>query len=145
MAARPHTRPCPELGDESWLRFGVARVLEAVGSGRGFLQEHGPRFTNTPGRTNYFYSPASTRRRDLAIGVNLALIARTATLPACLTGRDSRADLLLLYEDRLENHHRVINTAEDRRREQRTAQLLDWVAAVGRPVSSLLLIARRAT
>lgn len=81
VAASPHTRPCPELGDESWLRFGVARVLEAVGSGRGFLQEHGPRFADTPGRTNYFYSLASTRRRDLAIGVNLALAARTASLP----------------------------------------------------------------
>lgn len=80
VAASPHTRPCPELGDEQWLRLGVARVLEAVGSGRGFLQEHGPRFADTPGRTNYFYSLASTRRRDLAISVNLALIARS-TLP----------------------------------------------------------------
>ena len=79
-AASPHTRPCPEFTDEQWLRLGVSRVLEAVGSGRAFLQEHGPRFADTPGRTNYFYSLASERRRDLALGVNLALIART-TLP----------------------------------------------------------------
>ncbi len=59
VAASLHARPCPELSDESWLRSGVARVLEAVGSGRGFLQEHGPRFADTPGRTNYFYSLAN--------------------------------------------------------------------------------------
>ena len=54
-------------------------------------------------------------------------------------------NLLLLYESRLENHHGVINTAEDRRREQRSARFLDFAAAAGRPVSSLLLVARRAT
>ena len=80
VAASPHTRPCPELTDEQWLRLGLARVLEPVESGRAFLQEHGPRFADTPGRTNYFYSLASERRRDLALGVNLALIAQT-TVP----------------------------------------------------------------
>jgi hypothetical protein len=80
VAASPHTRPCPEFSDEQWLRLGLARVLEPVASGRAFLQEHGPRFADTPGRTNYFYSLASERRRDLARGVNLALLART-TVP----------------------------------------------------------------
>ena len=80
VAASPHTRPCPEFTDEQWLRLGLARVLEPVPSGRAFLQEHGPRFTDLPGRTNYFYSLASERRRDLALGVNLALIAQT-TVP----------------------------------------------------------------
>ena len=80
VAACPQTRPCPEFPDEPWLRLGLARVLEAVESGRAFLQEHGPRFADTPGRTNYFYALASERRRDLVCAVNVALIAR-ATLP----------------------------------------------------------------
>ena len=80
VAASPHTRPCPEFTDERWLRLGLARVLEPVPSGRAFLQEHGPRFADLPGRTNYFYSLASERRRDLALDVNLALIAQT-TVP----------------------------------------------------------------
>ncbi len=80
VATSPHTRPCPEFSDEPWLRLGIRRVLEAVESGRAFLQEHGPRFADTPGRTNYFYSLASSRRRDLAHGVNLALLARTTWL-----------------------------------------------------------------
>ncbi len=78
VAASPHTRPCPELTDEQWLRLGLMRVLEPVESGRAFLQEHGPRFADTPGRTNYFYSLGSERRRDLVCGVNLALIAKAA-------------------------------------------------------------------
>ena len=73
-AASPHTRPCSEFTDEQWLRLGLARVLEPVESGRAFLQEHGPRFADTPGRTNYFYSLASERRRDLALGVNPELL-----------------------------------------------------------------------
>ena len=77
VAASPQTRPCPEFTDEQWLRLGLARVLEPVQSGRAFLQEHGPRFADLPGRTNYFYALASARRRDLALGVNLALIAQT--------------------------------------------------------------------
>ena len=80
VAASPHTRPCPEFTDEQWLRLGLTRVLEPVESGRAFLQEHGPRFADAPGRTNYFYSLASERRRDLACGVNLALIGQ-ATMP----------------------------------------------------------------
>ena len=80
VAASPQARPCPEFSDEQWLRLGIGRVLESVVSGRAFLQEHGPRFDDTPGRTNYFFSLASERRRDLALGVNLALIAQN-TVP----------------------------------------------------------------
>lgn len=80
VATSPHTRPCPEFSDEQWLRLCLSRVLEPVESGRAFLQEHGPRFADTPGRTNYFYSLASPRRRDLAQGVNLALLAKTTWL-----------------------------------------------------------------
>ena len=78
VAASAYTRPCPEFSDEQWLRLGLHRVLEPVESGRAFLQEHGPRFKDTPGRSNYFYSLASERRRDLARDVNLELIARAA-------------------------------------------------------------------
>ena len=40
--------PCPEFPDEDWLRAGVLRSLEDVPSGRGFLQEHGPRLKTRP-------------------------------------------------------------------------------------------------
>lgn len=69
-----HWRPCPELPDEDWLLLNLHRVLEAVPSGRAFLQEHGPRFRRQPSRTNYFGSLASGRRAALAADVNLALI-----------------------------------------------------------------------
>jgi len=78
VADSPNTRPCPEFSDEAWLRLGLQRVLEPVESGRAFLQEHGPRFADTPGRSNYFYALHSERRRDLARDVNLALIAAAA-------------------------------------------------------------------
>lgn len=79
-AASPHARPCPEFPDEDWVRLGVQRVLETVPSGRAFLQEHGPRFENTPGCSNYFASLRSPRRRDLAEDLNERLIA-SAGLP----------------------------------------------------------------
>lgn len=60
--ASPHTRACPELPDAEWVHIGVQRVLEEVPSGRGFLQEHGPRFTQAPKISNYFSSLHSARR-----------------------------------------------------------------------------------
>src|SRR5271156_4158228 len=74
-AASSNTYPCPEFSDDQWLRVGIQRVLEPVTSGRAFLQEHGPRFLQPPGRAIYFYSLHSSRRCDLARDVNLALIA----------------------------------------------------------------------
>jgi hypothetical protein len=55
-------------------------------------------------------------------------------------------NLLLCYEQELEDRHQVKNTAEDERRSQR----IDWavlscVKMGGGPISSLLLAARRAT
>jgi hypothetical protein len=73
-AGSKHWRPCPELPDEDWLLLNLHRVLEAVPSGRAFLQEHGPRFRRQPSRANYFDSLASGRRAALAGEVNLALI-----------------------------------------------------------------------
>jgi len=66
--------PCPEFPDDAWMHLGTQRVLEASESGRGFLQEHGLRFENTPGYNNYFASLRSERRRDLAREVNWNLI-----------------------------------------------------------------------
>jgi hypothetical protein len=63
--ASKHTRPCPELSDELWVRAGILRVLEEVPSGRGFLQRHGPRLESTPKVSNYFSSLHSTRRADV--------------------------------------------------------------------------------
>jgi hypothetical protein len=67
--------PCPEFPDDEWLRMGVQRVLEASESGRGFLQEHGLRFENSPSYATYFASLRSPRRCDLAREVNLSLIS----------------------------------------------------------------------
>ena len=60
----------PRVPDEDWLRLGIRRVLEQVGSSRAFLPEHGPSFRYQPTRANYFEALASERRRDLASAVN---------------------------------------------------------------------------
>ena len=74
VEASPHAWNCPGFSDAQWLRFGLTRVLEPVQSGRGFLQEHGPRLDAPPKLRTYFDSLGSERRRDLLCGVNLALI-----------------------------------------------------------------------
>ena len=73
--ASPHARPCPEFPDEQCLRLGVQRVLEASESGRAFLQEHGRRFADAPGHSNYFAALHSSRRGAMLRDVNLGLIA----------------------------------------------------------------------
>ena len=60
--ASKHTYPCPEISDAAWVRLGIQRVLEEVPSGRGFLQEHGPRFDLSLKWSNYFSSLRSARR-----------------------------------------------------------------------------------
>ena len=65
--------PCPQFGDEDWLKMGVQRALEEVQSGRAFLQEHGIRFPNPPKLSNYFESLKSPRRGQLAQEANLAV------------------------------------------------------------------------
>ena len=54
-------------------------------------------------------------------------------------------NLMVLYEQRLERDRSITNIAEDERREKRTIELTRVAARAGRPVSSLLLNARRAT
>jgi hypothetical protein len=61
----PDARPCPEFSDEDYVRFGVERVLASAESGRGFLQEHGPRLGNAPTQSNYFATLHSPRRCTL--------------------------------------------------------------------------------
>src|SRR5512133_3012930 len=73
-AASPHTRPCPEFSDEDCLHLGIQRVLETSESGRAFLQEHGVRFENTPGHSNYFAALNSQRRGEVISDVHAALI-----------------------------------------------------------------------
>src|SRR5579872_3417872 len=73
-AASAAARPCPELSDENWIRLGLQRVLESSPSGRGFLQEHGPRFEGTPKLSNYFASLHSERRLAVLQDVNWALL-----------------------------------------------------------------------
>lgn len=72
--ASPNTRPCPELSDSEWIRIGIQRVLEDVPSGRGFLQEHGPRFAQIPKHSNYFSSLHSARRGAVLEDVSIALL-----------------------------------------------------------------------
>lgn len=60
--ASKHAYPCPEISDPAWVRIGIQRVLEEVPSGRGFLQEHGPRFDLSLKASNYFTSLQSARR-----------------------------------------------------------------------------------
>ena len=54
-------------------------------------------------------------------------------------------NLLLLYEQRLENHHGVTNQAEDQRRTQRIKAAVSACEKVGQSLSTLVTRARRAT
>lgn len=69
--------------------LGVQRVLESSESGRAFLQEHGVRFDDAPGHSNYFAALQSERRRNVLRDVhgailtaaNLTLHDRLAEIP----------------------------------------------------------------
>jgi Transposase DDE domain len=54
-------------------------------------------------------------------------------------------NLLLLYEQALEIQHDVENHSEDQRREKRTEHAVATSAKVGKPISTLVIQARRAT
>lgn len=54
-------------------------------------------------------------------------------------------NLLLCYEQDLEQRHGVTNTAEDQRRSRRLDSVQQSCAALSLPISSLVLVARRAT
>lgn len=81
-ATSQHARLCPEFTDDIFLHLGVQRVLELSQSGRAFLQEHGARFQNTPGHSNYFAALQSERRLNVLRDVHAAVIpAANCTLP----------------------------------------------------------------
>lgn len=113
-SASPHTRPCPDFSDEDFLRLGVQRVLEMSESGRGFLQEHGLRFENTPRLSNYFVSLKSERRRAVIREVNLALLA---TANATLHDRLEDIPELARYECLAQDGHWHKAAAHDPRHE----------------------------
>lgn len=54
-------------------------------------------------------------------------------------------NLLLIYEQKLESDHGVVNVAEDQRRAKRVAAAVKACASTGSPISALLIQARRAT
>lgn len=56
------SRRCPALSDEDWLLYGVQRSLEAIKSGRDFLQKIG---MLSGGVSTYFDSLQSKRRLSL--------------------------------------------------------------------------------
>lgn len=114
VTASPHTRPCPDFSDADCLRLGVQRVLEMSESGRGFLQEHGLRFANTPGLSNYFATLKSERRRAVIRDVNLALLA---TANATLHDRLEDIPELAHYECFAQDGHWHKAAAHDPRHE----------------------------
>jgi hypothetical protein len=113
-AASPHARPCPDFSDEDCIGLGVQRVLETSESGRGFLQEHGLRFENTPCLSNYFVALSSPRRREVIRDVNLALLTAANT-----TLHDRLADIseLAHYECFAQDGHWHKAAAHDPRHE----------------------------
>lgn len=91
----PSARACPEFSDLEFLRMGIQRVLELAPSGRGFLQEHGARFTHTPSHTNYFDTLRSERRGQLLDTVHDGL---AETVDPRLVDRLAHIPELALYE-----------------------------------------------
>ena len=79
-------------------------------------------------------------------------LGETKAWASSLTAKETQAqflslthNLLLLYEQALETHHGVENHSEDKRRQQRMEQCVATSAKVGKPISTLILQARRAT
>lgn len=69
-------RVCPELPDEDWLTLGVLRVLFDAASGRGFLQEVGPRLPSCPDFNHFFATLRSERRLAVCREADAALRQR---------------------------------------------------------------------
>ena len=65
----------------------IQRILESSSSGRGFLQEHGPRLDTLPSHSNYFATLRSARRGRLLHDLSVSLIREAdAVLPNRLAG-----------------------------------------------------------
>jgi hypothetical protein len=76
----PHTRTCPGLSDEDWLRLGVARTLHSPRSGRGFLQTFTPHLGACPDTSHFFEILKSPRRAKLVADVSGQLARRLPEL-----------------------------------------------------------------
>ena len=109
-----HTRSCPDFSDEDCLRLGGQRVLEMSESGRGLLQEHGLRFENTPGHSNYFAALNSQRQCEVIREVNIALLSAANTT---LHDRLAAIPELAHYECFAQDGHWHKAAAHDRRHE----------------------------
>jgi hypothetical protein len=119
VALSPRTRECPGVSDEAWLRLGVQRVIEPVVSGRGFLQEHGPRFEQAPSNGTYFAALRSMRRSNL-----IRDISRTVTTQANKQLPDRLADIPELegYECfAMDGHWHKAAAHDPKHKEQRMA------------------------
>ena len=79
-------------------------------------------------------------------------LGETKAWATSLTAKETQAqflslthNLLLLYEQALELRHGVENHSEDQRRQRRTENSIATSSKVGKPISTLILQARRAT
>lgn len=81
-------RDCPAIQDELWIQGGITRVLEAVASGRDFLQGIVEEFSTPWVRSTYFESLKSGRRLDLLGQVNghVSRVAMSGAMPDRLAG-----------------------------------------------------------
>ena len=67
-------RHCPILSDDAWLRVGITRALHADPTGRGFLQQTGPRLPDCPTKGHFFASLDSARRLALCRQANARIV-----------------------------------------------------------------------
>lgn len=72
-----HTRPCPAISDEDFVRRGFLRTLSQVKSGRDFLQHQTEVFGQPVARASFFDSLHSSRRRDLLLELNSQLYVQS--------------------------------------------------------------------
>lgn len=74
-----HTRPCPTISDENFVRRGFLRTLSQARSGRDFLQQQAEVFDQPLARASFFDSLHSSRRRDLLLELNSQLYVQSHT------------------------------------------------------------------
>jgi hypothetical protein len=73
LDACAHRRDCPGLSDAPWLRAGLSRVLHAVPSGRGFVQQFAHLLPGHLWHSLFFAALKSPRRLALCAELSAAL------------------------------------------------------------------------